>query len=37
MLSKKIHRVVVTHEGRLCGIITTMDMLRVFLGLMEKE
>lgn len=33
MLAKRIHRVVVTREGRLCGIITSMDMLRAFLQL----
>ena len=30
MLAKKIHRVVITHEGRMCGIITSMDLLRAF-------
>lgn len=32
MLAKRIHRVVVTREGRLCGIITSMDMMRAFLS-----
>ena len=35
MLAKKIHRVVVTREGRLCGIITTMDMVRALLAIVD--
>ena len=35
MLAKKIHRVVITREGRLCGIITTMDMVRALLRLVD--
>lgn len=33
MLAKRIHRVVVTRDGRLTGILTTMDMLRALLAL----
>ena len=36
MLAKKIHRVAITREGRLCGIITSMDMLRALLALLDK-
>ena len=35
MLAKKIHRVVVTREGRLCGIITTMDLVRALLAIVD--
>ena len=35
MLAKNIHRVVVTREGRLCGIITTMDMVRALLAIVD--
>lgn len=31
MLAKRIHRVVVTSDGKLAGILTTMDMLRALL------
>lgn len=31
MLGHHIHRILITRAGRLCGIITTMDMLRAFL------
>lgn len=37
MLAKRIHRVVVTRKGRLCGIITSMDMLRAFLALLDRK
>lgn len=33
MLAKKIHRLIITREGRMCGIITSMDMLRALLAL----
>lgn len=36
MLKKHIHRVVITREGRLCGIVTSMDMLRALLAMTEK-
>ena len=29
MLRKRIHRLIITRKRRLCGIVTTMDMLRV--------
>jgi len=35
MLAKKIHRVVITREGRLCGIVTAMDMLKAMLALLD--
>ena len=35
MLRKRIHRVVITRDGRLCGIISTMDMLRALLDALE--
>ena len=35
MLAKKIHRVVITREGRLCGIVTSMDMVRAMLTLLD--
>jgi CBS domain-containing protein len=36
MLSKHIHRVVITKDGRLTGIVTSMDMLRALLSLTPK-
>lgn len=35
MLAKGIHRVCVTREGRLCGIITATDMTRALLALLS--
>lgn len=32
MWSRRIHRVLVTREGRLVGIVTAMDLLRVLAG-----
>lgn len=37
MLAKRIHRVVITKEGRLSGIITGTDMTRALLGLLTDE
>lgn len=37
MLDRRIHRVLVTREGRLCGILTAMDLLRALPGGGEKE
>lgn len=37
MLAKRIHRVVVTREGHLCGIITSMDMMRAFLAVLDEK
>ncbi len=37
MLAKKIHRLIITREGRMCGIITTMDMLRALLILASSR
>src|SRR5579862_9721055 len=31
MLSRHIHRIIITRDGRLCGIVTSMDMLRALL------
>ncbi len=31
MLQKHIHRIVITRHGRLCGIVTSMDMLNALL------
>ena len=36
MLSKHIHRVVITRDGKLCGIVTSMDMLRALLTMIRK-
>ena len=36
MLQKHVHRVVITREGRLCGIVTTMDMLKILLDLTAR-
>lgn len=33
MLGKHIHRVVITRDGELCGLVTSMDMLRVLLAM----
>ncbi len=32
MLSKRIHRVLITRQGDLCGIVTSMDMLKALCG-----
>lgn len=37
MASKKIHRLIVTREGRLCGIISSMDMIRALLELLGES
>lgn len=36
MLKKHIHRVVITREGRLSGIVTSMDMVRALLTMSER-
>lgn len=33
MLQRHIHRIMITRRGRLCGIVTSMDMLRALLAL----
>ncbi len=33
MLAKRIHRVIITRDGELCGIVTSMDMLHALLKL----
>jgi CBS domain-containing protein len=35
MLAKRIHRVVITRAGEICGIVTSMDMLRALVGMMD--
>ena len=37
MLTRKVHRIVITRAGRLAGIITTMDMLRAFAKTLDKR
>lgn len=32
MLGHHVHRILITRAGRLCGIVTSMDMLRAFLA-----
>lgn len=36
MLSKHIHRVVITRNGKISGIVTTMDMIRALLCVMGQ-
>lgn len=31
MLQRRVHRVLITRRGKLCGIVTTMDIVRAFL------
>ena len=35
MLAKRIHRVVITRGGEICGIVTSMDMLRALLMMID--
>ncbi|MBI5247624.1 MAG: CBS domain-containing protein [Elusimicrobia bacterium] len=37
MLSKQIHRLVITREGRMCGIITSLDLVRALLKQVETK
>lgn len=37
MLDRRIHRVLVTRDGAVCGILTAMDLLRALPGASEKE
>jgi signal-transduction protein with cAMP-binding, CBS, and nucleotidyltransferase domain len=37
ILAKKIHRVIITRDGRLCGIVTSLDLLRALLMLFETK
>lgn len=37
MLRKRIHRVVITRRGTLCGILTTMDLLSALLRSTDQE
>lgn len=36
MAAKQIHRVVITHEGAISGIVTSLDVVRALLTLLEK-
>lgn len=36
MLDRRIHRVLVTRQGKLCGIVTAMDLLRAVPGADER-
>ena len=35
MVSKKIHRVIITHDGEICGIVTSLDLVRALLAMVE--
>ena len=37
MLGRHIHRIVITRHGKLCGIVTSMDMLRALLAMSGKR
>ena len=37
ILAKRIHRVVITRDGEMCGIVTTLDVLRALLKILEKK
>lgn len=37
MLRKHIHRLVITRSGKLCGIVTTTDMLRALLVMLRRS
>lgn len=37
MLRKRIHRVVITRDGKLSGIVTTMDLLKALMERQEGE
>jgi CBS domain-containing protein len=37
MLRERIHRVVITRQGRLCGILTSMDLLKALMDAIEKN
>ena len=32
MLRRRIHRILITRKGKLCGIVTSMDLLRAFVA-----
>jgi CBS domain-containing protein len=36
MLDRGIHRVIITRGGKLCGIVSSMDMLRALLAINEE-
>ena len=37
MLAKRIHRVIITREGEIGGIVTSMDMLRALLTMNDPS
>lgn len=37
MVAKHIHRIIITKDGELCGIVTSMDLLRVLVGVLGAE
>jgi CBS domain-containing protein len=37
MLKKRIHRVVITRDGKLAGIVTTMDLLKALVALLSPR
>lgn len=37
MMAKKIHRLIITRDGRLSGIVTSTDMVRALLALLEPS
>jgi len=37
MLAKNVHRVIITRQGRLCGIVTSMDLLRALLAAATRK
>ena len=36
MLAKQIHRVVITRDGLLCGIVTSLDLVRALMVLLSR-
>ena len=36
MTAKRIHRVVITRDGEICGIVTSLDIVRALLTMLEK-
>ncbi|MFA5507158.1 MAG: CBS domain-containing protein [Vulcanimicrobiota bacterium] len=37
MVGEDIHRVIVTHRGHVVGIVTSGDMMKLFLGMLKEE
>ena len=36
MAAKKIHRIVITHDGKICGIVTSLDIVRALLKMLDQ-